>query len=315
MDEAGVESVAGGNALEHVDVVSRGEPVLAALGVIEHAHPDGALDAGDVANDRGDLLAAVLGADLTGHLDVGVALLDAMGKGAGDTSHAEAGRCVLVVGDADVDERQELLHGCLRLLGRPHLAAVVNVAHGGDALGTASGESVLAGGGHLVGDGGRHTREVEDVDALEDLVPVKDVALGHVDGRVLAVVDAAVAALRSADLKHIGAKTVALTHDARGVDVVDLQGAQRALAQAVGRNDGNISGLVALVGQGKCGVCLGAAVADIELGGLLNTQVIFGREPHHDLAEGKNRFTHGRVAPSCLCVHLCYGVGTEVPRR
>ena len=28
MDEAGVESVAGGNALEHVHVVSRGEPVL-----------------------------------------------------------------------------------------------------------------------------------------------------------------------------------------------------------------------------------------------------------------------------------------------
>ena len=50
MDEAGVESVAGGNALEHVHIVSRGEPVLAALGVIEHAHPDGALDALDVAS-------------------------------------------------------------------------------------------------------------------------------------------------------------------------------------------------------------------------------------------------------------------------
>ena len=92
MDEAGVESVAGGNALEYVHVVSRGEPVLAALGLKEHAHPDGALDAGDVADDRGDLLAAVLGADLAGHLDVGVALLDAMGKGARDAGHAKAGR-------------------------------------------------------------------------------------------------------------------------------------------------------------------------------------------------------------------------------
>ena len=304
MDETGVESIAGGNALEHVHVVSRGEPVLATLGVKEHAHPNGALDAGNVADDRGDLFAAVLGADLTGHLDVGVALLDAVGKGAGDAGHTEAGRCVLIVGDADVDERQELLHGGLRLLGRPHLAAIVHVADGGDALGAAGGESVLAGSGHLVGHGGRHAREVEDVDALEDLVPIKDVALGHVDGRVLAVVDAAVAALRGANLKDVGTKTVALAHDARGVDVVDLQRAKGALAQAVGRNNGDVSGLVALVGQGKRGVGLGAAVADIKLGRLLNAQMIFGREPHHDLAEGKNRFTHGRAAPSYSCVHL-----------
>lgn len=117
-----------------------------------------------------------------------------------------------------------------RFLGRPHLAAIVHVAHGGDALGAAGGECLLAGGGHLIGDGGGHAREIEDIDALEDLVPVEDVAFGHVDGRELAVVDAAVAALRGADLKHIGAKTVALTHDARCVDAVGLQRAQRALA-------------------------------------------------------------------------------------
>ena len=304
MDQAGVKSIAGGNALEHVHVVGRGEPVRAALGVIEHAHPDGALDAGNVADDRGDLLAAVLGADLAGHLDVGVALLDAVGKGAGDAGHTEAGRRVLVVGDADVDERQELLHGCLRLLGRPHLAAIVNVAHGGDVLGAAGGEGVFARSCHLVGDSGRHAGEIEDVDALEDLVPVKDVALGHVDGRVLAVVDAAVAALRGTDLKHIGAKTVALTHDARGVDVVNLERTQGALAQTVGRDNGDVSGLVTLVSQRKRGVCLGAAVADIKLGRLLNAQMVFGREPHHDLAEGKNRFTHDRAAPFCSCVHL-----------
>ena len=227
-----------------------------------------------------------------------------MGKGAGDAGHAKAGRRILVVGDADVDERQEFLHGGLRLLGRPHLAAIVHVAHGGDALGAADGERLLAGGGHLVGDGGGHAGEVEDIDALEDLVPVKNIALGHVDGRELAVVDAAVAALRGTDLKHIGAKAVALTHDARGVDAVGLQRTQGALAQTVGRDNGDVSGLVALVGQGKRGVCLGAAVADIKLGRLLNAQVVFGREPHHDLAEGKNRFTHGRVAPSCSCVHL-----------
>ena len=278
--------------------------MLAALGVIEHAHPDGALDAGDVADDRGDLLATVLGADLTGHLDVGVAFLDAVGKGAGDAGHTEAGRSVLVVGNADVNERQEFLHGGLRLLGRPHLAAIVHVAHGGDAFGAAGGEGILAGGGHLVGDGGRHAGEVEDIDTLEDLVPVKDVALGHVDGRVLAVVDAAVAALRGADLKHIGAKTVALAHDARGIDVVDLQRTQGALAQTVGRDNGDVSCLVTLVGQGKRGVGFGAAVADIKLGRLLNAQMVFGREPHHDLAEGKNRFTHGRAAPSYSCVHL-----------
>lgn len=223
VDQAGVESVAGGNALQHVHVVSRGEPVLAALGVVEHTHPDGALDAGDVADDRGDPLAAVLGADLTGH---------------------------------------------------------------------------------LVGDCGRHAREVEGIDALENLVPVKDVALGHVDGGVLAVVDAAVAALRGTNLKYIGAKTVALANDARNVDVVGLQRTQGALTQTVGRNNGDVGGLVALVGQGKRGVGLGAAVADVKLGRLLNTQVSFGREPHHDLAEGKLRFTHGRVAPSCSCVHL-----------
>ena len=194
--------------------------------------------------------------------------------------------------------------------GRPHLAAVVDVAHGGDVLGSAGGEGILAGGGHLVGDGGRHAGEVEDVDALEDLVPVKDVALCHVDRGVLAVVDAAVAALRGANLKHIGTKAIALANDTRGVDVVDLQRTQSALAQAVGRNNGDVSGLVALIGQGKRGVGLGATVADVELSRLLNAQVIFGREPHHDLAEGKNRFTHGRVAPSCSCVHLVYGVGT-----
>ena len=276
MDEAGVESVAGGNALEYVHVVSRGEPVLAALGLKEHSHPDGALDAGDVADDRGDLLAAVLGADLTGHLDIGVALLYAVGKGARDAGHTEASRRILVVGDADVDERQEFPHGGLRLLGRPHLAAIVHVAHGGDTLGAAGGERLLAGGGHLIGDGGGHAGEIEDIDALEDLVPVKDVALGHVDGRELAVVDAAVAALRGADLKHIGAKTVALTHDARGVDAVGLQRTQGALAQTVGRDNGDVSGLVALVGQGKRSVGLGAAVADVKLGCLLNTQVVFG---------------------------------------
>ena len=199
-----------------------------------------------------------------------------MGKGAGDAGHAEAGGCVLVVGDADVDERQELLHGGLRLLGRPHLAAIVHVAHGRDALGAAGGEGILAGGSHLIGDGGGHAGEIEDIDALEYLVPVKDVALGHVDGRVLAVVDATVAALRGTDLKHIGAKAVALTHDARGVDVVGLQRTQGALAQTVGRDNGDVSGLVALVGQGKRSVGLGAAVADVKLGCLLNTQVVFG---------------------------------------
>lgn len=116
--------------------------------------------------------------------------------------------------------------------------------------------------GHLIGDGGGHAGEIEDIDALEDLVPVKDVAFGHVDGRELAVVDAAVAALRGADLKHIAAKTVALTHDARCVDAVGLQRAQSALAQTVGRDNGDVSGLVALVGQGKRGVGFGAAVAD-----------------------------------------------------
>ena len=220
-----------------------------------------------------------------------------MGKGTRDAGHAEAGGRILVVGDADVDERQEFLHGGLRLLGRPHLAAIVHVAHGGDALGAAGGECLLAGGGHLIGDGGGHAGEIEDIDALEDLVPVKDVALGHVDGRVLAVVDATIAALRGTDLKDIGAKAVALTHDARGVDVVSLKRTQSALAQTVGRDNGDVSGLVALVGQGKRSVGLGAAVADVKLGCLLNTQVVFGREPHHDLAEGKNRFTHGRAAP------------------
>ena len=200
-----------------------------------------------------------------------------MGKGARDAGHAKAGRRVLVIGDADVDERQEFLHGCLRLLGRPHLAAIIHVAHGRDALGAAGGEGILAGGSHLIGDGGGHAGEIEDIDALEDLVPVKNIALGHVDGRVLAVVDAAVAALRGTDLKDVGAKTVALTHDARGVDAVGLQRTQGALAQTVGWDNGDVSGLVALVGQGKRGVCLGAAVADIKLGRLLNAQVVFGR--------------------------------------
>ena len=227
-----------------------------------------------------------------------------MGKGARDAGHTEASRRILVVGDADVDERQEFPHGGLRLLGRPHLAAIVHVAHGGDALGTAGGERILAGGGHLIGDGGGHAGEIEDIDALEDLVPVKDVALGHVDGRELAVVDATVAALRGTDLKHIGAKAVALTHDARGVDVVGLQRTQRALAQTVGRDNGDVSGLVALVGEGKGGVGLSAAIADVKFDCLLNAQMVFGREPHHDLAKGKNRFTHGRAAPSCSCVHL-----------
>ena len=75
------------------------------------------------------------------------------------------------------------------------------------------------------------------------------------------------------------------------------------LAQTVGRDNGDVSGLVALVGQGKRGVGFGAAVADIKLGRLLNAQMVFGREPHH----GRTPFpcSHSHVMCHSLCDALC----------
>ena len=111
---------------------------------------------------------------------------------------------------------------------------------------------------------------------------------GEVDGGVLAVIDAAIAALRGADLEVVGAKAVAGAHDAGGVDAIHGKRAQGAVADAVSRDDGDVRGVIALVREREGRVGFGAAVTRVEARGLLEAEVVRRREAHHDLAKGED---------------------------
>ena len=123
----------------------------------------------------------------------------------------------------------------------------------------------------------------------EKRVPFEIAALGEVDGGVLAIVDAAVAALGCADLEHVAAQAVALAHHARCVHTVGDEAAQRAFAQAIGGHNRDICGVIALIGKGKGSVRLSPTVADVELRGLFDAQVVLRGQTHHDLTECKNK--------------------------
>ena len=184
--------------------------------------------------------------------------------------------------------RQQTRHDLLRALRAPHLAAVVHIARRHDAAGTARLERLLAGHGHLFRHRRRHAREVEEIDTLQDRIPVERLVRGEVDSGILAVIHAAIAAHARAHLEDVATQAVALAHHARRVDAVAPQVAQGALTDAVLGHHRYERGVVALIRERERGVRFRTAEVHVEALRLLDAQLVGRRETHHDLAENQN---------------------------
>ena len=144
-------------------------------------------------------------------------------------------------------------------------------------------------------------RQVQPVEAVEQLIEVdlRQVILGQ--GAVHAVVDDLAGADAVAGFQIIGAKAVAGglllggKDHRRAVDVVAAQPANRAFAQRVVRHNAEKRGIHAEVCQRQRNVGLAAAIAGLEGRGHADLLVVRRGKAQHDLTDG-DKFLRAGVA-------------------
>ena len=193
---------------------------------------------------------------------------------------------IFLVGDANVDVLSQLGHSGIGLGTGPQLAAVVQVAGDLDAASLGCLAGLLAD-FHAVGtQSGGDAGEVEPVGAFKDLVPIEILGLSQLDGGIGTVVNADGATLRSALLVVVDTHTVAATDDQRGVNAIAAQRVHSSLADGMGGQLGNKSGIHAVVGQGNGNVGFAAAEGEFYTLGLHETLIVEGLQTQHQFAKG-----------------------------
>src|SRR5581483_5783387 len=205
---------------------------------------------------------------------------------------AQSCLAIFLVGDADVDETEQLAHDVFRGLAVfPEILAVIEVARNCQTL-VARGFHALYGhvGGALT-DGRSDSRDVEPRAALERLRPVDIARLSERDGAVFAIVDYLGSALISAGLDEIDAHASFASHDVGRVHAETSQFADEGI------RDGIIGGQYREIARGQSELRDGdgdigftASEGGDELRRLQETLKARRRESEHSFAESDDKW-------------------------
>ena len=286
VDQAAAEAVATANTVDDVQVILLGEAVLVLGNVIQHGAP--AVVEGRVAFPQSDgyHFKAELVRQLFGNGLVALVVQAAAVDVGGLSLDAEDILGVLFVGNAHIHVLAQIGHGFPSLSAGPQLAAVVQVAGDLAAMGL-GGLAGFPADFHNVGAQSRSDAgEVEPVGTLEDLVPVEVRGLRLLNGGMGTVINADGATLRSALLVEVNTHTVTAPDDQGGVYAITAQGIHSGLADGVGGQLGDESGIHAVVGKGHCDIGLAAAKGEFHMVALNEALIVIRLQAEHQLAEG-----------------------------
>ena len=299
VDQAAAEAVTAADTVDDVQMIQLGEAVLILGHVVKHGAPVVVKGRFALAQRDGDHLEIEFVRQLFGHAliaflvqlaagDVGVLGLD-----------AEYVFGILLVGDAHVYILAQLRHGGAGFVARPQLAAVVQVAADLHAVSFRGLAGLLADLHHIGAQRRGDAGEVEPLHALKNGIPVEISRSRLGNGGMGAVINAHAGTLGSALLVEVDAHTVAAAGDLAGVHTVAAQAVHRRLADGVGGQLGDVSGVQAIVGQADGHVGLTAAESEFQVVGLDEALVVIGLQADHQLAEGNNFLCHEKIL-SCL---------------